>query len=194
MKKYFLSLAVAAAIISCDIDKKGQIELPEVDIDIDAEEGNLPSFDVDWADVNVGTRTKTIEVPKVVIVMEEEEVEVPYIDVDMPEDYEDSEKMERTLRIEAEFNDNEHDLEIQEVRAMNRKLYVIASLNKMENSLDGKTMRVEDQVEINAPNLDVEYIIVGEKPNRIFNNQYSYFNSMDDLNDDLKNAQVIYKR
>lgn len=194
MKKYFLSLAVAAAIISCDIDKKGQVELPEVDVDIDAEEGNLPSFDVDWADVNVGTKTKTIEVPKVVVVMEEEEVEVPYLDVDMPEDYEDSEKMERTLRIEAEVDDNEHNLEIQEIRAMNRKLYVIATLSKMENSLDGKTMRVEDQVEINAPNLDVEYIIVGEKPNRIFNNQYNYFKSMNDLDDDLQDAQVIYKR
>ncbi|TVZ53071.1 hypothetical protein [Dokdonia sp. Hel_I_53] len=194
MKKYLLSIAVVTALISCDIDKKGQVELPEVDVDVDAEAGDLPSFDVDWADVNVGTRTKMVEVPKVVVVMEEEEIEVPYVDVDMPEDYEDKEKMERTLRVEAEVDDVEHNLDIKEIRAYNNKLYVIAELEKMTQSIAGKTMRVQDQIELNAPNMNVEYIIVGEKPNRLFNNQYRYLSSMNDLDDEIANAKVIYNR
>ena len=100
MKKLLLSLSVLAALTSCDIDKTKKGELPSVDVDVDAESGELPAFDVDWADVNVGTKTKMVEVPKVVVVMEEEEVEVPYVDVDMPEDYADREKMERSLVVD----------------------------------------------------------------------------------------------
>ncbi len=135
-----------------------------------------------------------VEVPKVVVVMEEEEIEVPYLDVDMPDDYEDKVKMERTLRVEAEVDDVEHSLDIKEIRAYNNTLYVIAQLEKMTQSIEGKTIRVQDQIELNAPNMNVEYVIVGEKPNRLFNNQYRYLASMNDLNDNIASAKVIYKR
>lgn len=46
------------------------------------------------------------------IVVEEENVEVPVIDFDMP--WEDKEV--RTILVEAEVSDNEHDLKIQEIR------------------------------------------------------------------------------
>ena len=58
-------------MFNCNVDQKKEMELPSVDVDVSAEEGQLPTYDVDWADVNVGTTTKTVEVPKVVIVMEE---------------------------------------------------------------------------------------------------------------------------
>ncbi len=194
MRNYILSIAAATALLSCDIDKTQSTELPEVDVDVETEAGQLPEFDVDWADVNVGTRTKMVEVPKVVVVMEEEEIEVPYLDVDMPDDYEDGEKMERSLMIAAEVQGKAHDIEIQEIRASQSKLYVIATLEEMDEDLGDKTMRVQDQIEINAPDLDVHYIIVGKKPARTFNNQYMYVNTMNDLNDKVSNAKVIYNR
>lgn len=54
-------------------------------------------------------------------------------------------------------------------------------------------MRVQDQVELNAPDLDVQYVIVGKKPNSTYNNQYMYVSSLDDLNSSVANANVIYK-
>jgi len=120
--------------------------------------------------------------------MEEEEVEVPVIDFDMPD--EDSE--ERTIMVEAEVSGNEHELEIQEIRASKNRLYVISTLEALDSGIGEKKMRIQDQLELNAPDLDVKHIIVGEKAENILNNQYKYVDSMSDLNTEVKNAQVIY--
>ncbi|MDX1462667.1 MAG: hypothetical protein R3359_06390 [Marinirhabdus sp.] len=190
MKKIIIPiLALSLFTASCDIDKKGKTELPEVDVDV--EEGNLPEFDVEWADVDVSTTTKTVEVPKVVVVMEEEEVEVPTIDVDMPNE---DEKYEQDLVVEAEIEDVEHDIEIKEIRASNNRLYVIATLTALETDLGDKKMRVQDQVSLNAPDLDIKYIIVGEKPNRVYNNRNMWVSSMNELPERVQEADVIYKR
>ncbi|KQC33260.1 hypothetical protein AAU57_07980 [Nonlabens sp. YIK11] len=190
MKIKLLSIfALIAILTSCDIKKTDGGELPEVDVDVEAEAGELPEYDVDWMDVDVTTTTRTVEVPKLVVVMEEEQVEVPVLDVDMPGD-----KMERTLTVEAEIAGTDQDLEIQEVRATNNKLYVISTLEDNGTDLEGKTIRRQDQVVLNAPSLDVEYIIVGEKPNRIFNNNNRYFADMSSLDDDIANAKVIYNK
>ncbi len=190
MKSFIVPLLALTMIMttSCNIDKKGQTELPEVDVDV--EEGNLPEFDVNWADIDVSTATRTVEVPKVVIVMEEEEVEVPTIDIDMPNE----DKFEQDLVVEAEVEGVEHDIEIQEIRATNKRLYVIATLEELQTDIGDKTMRVQDQVTLNAPDLDVKYIIVGKKPNRIFNNRNMYVATMNDLPANVKDAEVIYKR
>ncbi len=160
MKNFIVPLLALTLFMAtaCNIDKKGDTELPEMDVDV--EEGDLPEFDVDWANVDVSTATKTVEVPKVVVVTEEEQVEVPTIDVNMP----DEEEYEQELIVEAEVEGVEHDIEIKEIRATNNRLYVIATLEKLTTSLGDKTMRVQDQVTLNAPDLDVKYIIVGEKP------------------------------
>jgi len=181
----FLALALAS---SCNIKKEEKGELPEVDVDVATEAGELPEYDVDWADVDVTTTTKTVKVPKPIIVMEEEEVEVPVIDFDMPD--EDSE--ERTIMVEAEVSGNEHELEIQEIRASKNRLYVISTLEALDSGIGEKKMRIQDQLELNAPDLDVKHIIVGEKAENILNNQYKYVDSMSDLNTEVKNAQVIY--
>lgn len=193
MKKTFLTLATVALLFtSCDLKKTESGELPEVDVDVDAEAGNLPEYEVNWADVDLTTKTKMVEVPKVVVVMEEEEVEVPVLDVDMPDEYGD--KRERTLMVEAEISGKEHNIEIQEIRATGKKLYVIATLEAMDQDLGDKNVRVQDQVEINAPELDVEYVIVGERPDRVFNNNNRYVKSMSEVNNMLGDADVIYKR
>ncbi|WP_124979747.1 hypothetical protein [Nonlabens xiamenensis] len=189
MKIKILSIfALVAMMTSCDVKKEESGELPELDVDVEAEAGNLPEYDVEWMDVDVSTTTKMVEVPKLVVVMEEEEIEVPVIDFDMPGD-----KNERTLTVEAEVSGTDHDLDIQEVRASKNRLYVISTLESNDTDLEDKTIRKQDQIMINAPDLDVQYIIVGEKPDRVFNSNNMYVKSMNDLNESISSAKVIYK-
>ncbi|WP_299125758.1 hypothetical protein [uncultured Winogradskyella sp.] len=191
MKNLFTIVCIAVLMTSCDITQKKETQLPSVDVDVDVEEGQLPTFDVDWADVNVGTKTETVSIPKVVIVMEEEEVEVPYIDVDMPDG---GDKEERTLSVQAEVENNAHELEIIEIWATGKKLHVISELKMTDQKIGDKKMRVSDQVTLNAPDLDVAYYIVGKRPNRSFNRQYKYLNSVSDLKNKLTNPKVIYSK
>lgn len=190
MKKILMT-ALAFSIVfatSCKIDQTKETELPDVNVSV--EEGQLPEFDVDWADVNVGTRTETVEVPKVVIVMEEMEVEIPYLDVDMPNEY--GEKEERTIRVEAEVDGFEHEIEIEKVYANGNNLIVVSELEKGDTSIDDKKMRVSDQIKLNAPNLNVKHYIIGEKPNRVFNDSYKYVSNEASLKDKLDGYRVIY--
>jgi len=175
--------------MACNVKKEESGELPDVDVDIDAEAGELPEYEVNWADVDVGTKTKIVEVPKVVIVMEEEEVEVPYIDVDIPDG---GEKSERTLVVEAEVTGNEHEIDIKEIWAASNNLYVIAELEKTDNDIGDQKMRVSDQVSLNAPDLNVKYYIVGERPDRVFNTRYTYLKNADKLKSTLDNPKKIY--
>lgn len=194
MKKVIMTIMTAAVLVSCDVDQTKKTKLPEVDVDIDTEAGQLPAFDVDWAEVNVGTTTKMVTVPKVVVVMEEVEVEVPYVDVEMPDDV-DGEKEEQTLMVEAEVSDKEHAIEIKEIRAMNNNLIVISELEEMTTSLGDKKIRVSDQVTLNAPDMNVKYYVIGERPDRVFNTKYKYYSDLNTLNEKLGNDyKVIYTK
>lgn len=196
MKKLLLSVLALSLLVmtSCDVDQKKEAKLPEVDVDVDLDgkKGQLPSFDVNWADVNVGTTTKTVKVPKVVVVMEEVEVEVPYVDVDMPNDSEFGEKEERTILVEAEVEGVEHELDIEKIYANKNNLVVVSTLEKGETSLGDKKLRISDQVTLNAPDLNVRHYIVGERPNRMYNRSYRYFSTMDEVEQQLKGYTVIY--
>ena len=71
MKKFTTALVLGVATLglsACDVDQTEEAELPDVDV----EGGNMPEFDVETADVDVGSETM--------------EVEVPTVDVDMPDD------------------------------------------------------------------------------------------------------------
>jgi len=73
MKRIILTSLIAPLAIglaACDVDQTKEAELPEVDV----KGGQAPEFDVETADVDVGTK-KT-------------EVEVPDVDVKMPGDAE----------------------------------------------------------------------------------------------------------
>ncbi|MGB7395409.1 MAG: hypothetical protein WA913_13535 [Pricia sp.] len=191
MKKLVLLSLSTALFWSCNMEKEEKGELPEVDVDVSAEEGNLPEYDVNWADVNVGTTTKMVEVPKVVVVMEEEEVEVPVVDVDMPNG---GEKSERTLMVETEVTGKEHNIEIKEIWAADNNLYVIAQLEELEQEIGDQKMRVSDQISLNAPELNVNYMIVGDKPDREFNNKNNYVASMEAAKEEVGDHEVIYTR
>ncbi|WP_299764016.1 hypothetical protein [uncultured Dokdonia sp.] len=184
--------AITLLVTSCDISQKKEAELPEIDVDVQTEAGQLPSFDVDWAEVNVGTRTKTVTIPKVVIVTEEEEIEVPYLDVDMPNTTADKEEL--NLVVEAEVTDNEHSIKIKEIIATDDKLFVISELKEGSTAIGDQKMRVSDQVVLNAPDLNVKHIIVGEKPDRVFNDQYKYVENLSSFKSDLEDATVIYSK
>lgn len=63
----FLVLPLAG----CTVEQTEEGELPEVEI----EGGNLPEYDVDAADIEIGTETREIEVPDIDITMPDEEVD-----------------------------------------------------------------------------------------------------------------------
>lgn len=172
-------------LISCDVDQTQEGEMPDVDVSM--EEGEMPEYDVDWADVDVSTTTRTVDVPKVVVVMEEEQVEVPVVDVNMP----DQEKEERTIMVEAQVAETSHEIDIEGVYASKNRLVVVSKLEDTGKSLDNQTMRVSDQIMLNAPDLNVKHYIIGNKPKGDFNNQYTYISSKSEISGKLNNAKEI---
>lgn len=182
-------MALALFGLGCDVEQTREAELPEVDVDVDAESGQLPAFDVDWADIDVGTTTKTVKIPKVVVVMEEEEVEIPYIDLDMPDD---TEKRERTVSVEIEVEGEEHEIDIEEIYAKGDGLIVVSRLQPTGQALDDQKIRVSDRVVINAADLDVRHYIVGSRPDGDWNSQYAFVDSRTELEDELEGATLIY--
>lgn len=187
---FLLSFLLSAFMFSCNVEKEQSGEMPEVDVDV--KEGEAPEYDVNWADVQVNTKTKTVKVPKVIVTMEEEEVEVPSIDVSMPNG--DSEKELRTIRVEAEVSETMHELEIKKVYAVNNKLIIISELEKESQSLGEERVRVSDQIEINAPaDLAVRHYIIGERPAGVFNENYNYITSETEVQSYIADGKLIYE-
>jgi len=176
---------------SCDIDQTKKAKMPEVDVDVKTKAGQLPSFEVDWASVDVGTKTTTVSVPKVVVVMEEEEVEVPYIDVDMPND---KLREEQTITVEAELSGKSQKIDIKEIYATGKRLYVISELTPTGQDLGKEKMRVSDRIVLYAPDLDIKHYIIGNKPKGAFNNQYAYINSRNEIASKLAKGKQIYSK
>lgn len=180
---------MSVVISSCTVEKTEEGKMPEVDVQV--ESGETPKYKIDWAKVDISTRTKTIEVPKVVIVTEKRQVKVPYIEINGSGD---KERKERTIRVEAEVANESHEIQIVEIYADNDDLHVIAKLIPTGTDLQGQTIRVSDQVVINAPDVDVEYYIIGSRPEGYFNSQYEFISSREELNDELDDAHKIYER
>lgn len=62
MRKTFMVLAstsLALGLAACDVDQTEEGAAPDIDINA----GELPEFDVETADVNVTTGTRTVEIP-----------------------------------------------------------------------------------------------------------------------------------
>lgn len=188
--KYGFLIFTVTAFLSCEFDQKKEAELPDVNVEV--EEGQLPSYDVDWADVNVGMRKDTVKIPKVVVVMEETTVEVPYIDVDLPNDS-DVEKEEYNIMVQAEIAENNHELEIEEVRVSGNTLYVISELESTDEPIGEQKIRVSDQIHLNAPkDLNIKHLIIGERPERVFNKQYKYYSNKEEVDAVVADYQVVY--
>ena len=62
MRKLIAAAAVACSALAlgaCDVDQTEEGEMPEV------QGGNMPEYDVEAADVDVGTEKKTVDVPTI---------------------------------------------------------------------------------------------------------------------------------
>lgn len=64
-----LTLPFALGLAACDVDQTKEGDMPEVEVT----GGQLPEYDVETADVDVGTEEKTVEVPDVDITMPDAE-------------------------------------------------------------------------------------------------------------------------
>jgi soluble P-type ATPase len=56
---------LAIGLAACDVDQTKEAELPEVKVT----GGQVPEFDVETADVDIGTKKTTVEVPDVDVKM-----------------------------------------------------------------------------------------------------------------------------
>ena len=179
----------AGELPDVDVDVSGG-ELPEADVDVTG--GDAPSFDVNWADVDVGTTTRTVQVPDVDVSTEQREVEVPVVDVNIPDG---GEKAERTILVEAEVQDEMHDLTIEEIYAVNDQLLVLSRLEPTGEPLDEQSVQVADRLVLNAPdNLTIRHYIIGEPPAGNVNGDYTFIQSRTEIEDRLQNGRAIYTR
>jgi hypothetical protein len=72
MKRIIITSLIAPLAIglaACDVDQTQEGEMPEVVVT----GGQMPEYDVETADVDVGTEEKTVEVPDVDITMPDAE-------------------------------------------------------------------------------------------------------------------------
>lgn len=68
-----LAFAIFLGIKLIDVDQTEEGRLPDVDVVVE-DEGNLPEFEVETGEIEVGTETETIE------------VEVPTVDIEEPDE------------------------------------------------------------------------------------------------------------
>jgi uncharacterized lipoprotein len=89
-----LALLLAAFLVlplaACQVRQTEEGELPEIDV----QGGNMPEYDVDTADVEIGTRETDVTVPDIDVTTEERTITVPDIDVRSPEENREEEAAE----------------------------------------------------------------------------------------------------
>ena len=73
-KQAALVLAMSSAMVlgACSVEQTEEGNMPEVEV---TEKGNLPEYDVETADVSVGTKEATVTVPDVDVTMPDEKAD-----------------------------------------------------------------------------------------------------------------------
>jgi len=175
-------------LAACRVEQERAAELPDVDVNV--EPGQLPQYDIQGPDVNVGVRERTVTVPKVIVVQEEETVQVPYLDIDVP----GTERKERTITAEVEVPSAGYGLQIQDVYAVNNELWVISRLEETNANAPEATTRVSDRIVVNAPDMPVRHYIVGERPSGVFNEQYEFVGNRQQILPQLEAGRQLYER
>jgi hypothetical protein len=174
----------------CTAEKTQSAKAPDVDVDVDP--GRWPKYNIKWADVDVGTKTKTITVPKLEWKREQAEIQVPYIDINPPNS---GDREERTVTVELEVPNAGYDLNIREIRAAGDELWVISEL-KQTGTTAGGSGRVADQVVVNAPeDLDIRHVVIGDRPEGTYNQRYTFYSDMSALKQRLPEGggRVLYQ-
>lgn len=175
-------------LASCQVEQEETGELPDVDVDV--EPGNLPEYDVQGPDVNVGVTEETVTVPRVVVVQEEETVDVPYINIDVPE----ADQVEQTIAPEVQVPSGGYELNIQDVYAVGNELWVVSRLEETDPAAPEANVRVSDRVILNAPDMPVQHFIIGERPESSTNEQYEFIDSRDQISAELESGRQLYSR
>ncbi len=75
-----LAALFAVSLGACSVEKTEEGEMPDVEV----KGGELPEYDVDAAEVSVGTQTATVATPDVDVSTQTSTVTVPDVDVKMP--------------------------------------------------------------------------------------------------------------
>ncbi len=187
----------AAAILTlsgadgCTAEKAESGKAPDVDVDIDP--GRWPEYEINRADVDVGTREQTVTVPVVQVTTETRQVQVPYIDINPPGA---RDREQRTIQVEVDVPHSGYSLHITEVRASGDDLWVIAQLNQANAAGRQALTWVSDQDVVNAPaDLDVRKVIVGERPPGSYNEQHRFVASAAALSGAIpQGSRVLYER
>ena len=176
--------------VGCTVEQTREGKAPDVDV----EGGRLPMYDVNWADVDVGTAERTIEVPVVRVVEETRQVSVPYIDINPPGG---RDREERTIALTVDVPHGGYTLQIAEMRVAGDDLWVIGQLNEEGGAPATQAItRVSDHAVVNVPeDLDIRKVIIGARPPGVSNQEYRFVDSMSQLNQQLpQNARTIYQR
>jgi hypothetical protein len=79
---FVLLLSVLVVGSGCRVTQEEAGEAPDVDVQVDP--GELPEYDVEGPEVEVGTEEAEVTVPEVEVTTEEKEVTVPDVDVTLP--------------------------------------------------------------------------------------------------------------
>jgi hypothetical protein len=79
-----VALGSVLSLSACNVEKTEEGALPDVDVDANA--GKMPAYDVETADVDVGTKPAEVSVPDVDVDVSSKPatVAVPDVDVNMP--------------------------------------------------------------------------------------------------------------
>ncbi|EAZ94259.1 hypothetical protein [Crocosphaera chwakensis] len=186
LKKIFpLSLMLLTfSLVSCQVEQEQQGQLPDVNV----EPGQLPEYDIQGPDVNVGLTEKTVVVPKVVVVQDKETVQVPYVDVNVP----GAENEERTITTEVEVPSGGYDIEIQGVYAVDNELWVISQLTEENPNAPEAEVRISDRIVMNAPSMPVRQFVIGNSPSNSYNEQYTFIDSREEIASQLNSGKELY--
>jgi len=82
-KSLFAASALLLVVPACDVDQTREGELPDMDVDVEGDPGQMPAYDVEGPEVDVEQEKTDVTVPD--IDMEEKEITTPDVDVDLPE-------------------------------------------------------------------------------------------------------------
>ncbi len=86
MSKKLLGMMFAILLVmpfaACNVEKEQEGEMPEVEV----QGGQMPEYDVDAPEVEVGTDTTAVEVPEVDVNSETETITTPDVDITPPAD------------------------------------------------------------------------------------------------------------
>ena len=192
LTRHLFATACATLLLTgCSVNQEQPAQAPDVDIDVDP--GRWPEYDVNWADVDVGTEQRTITIPVVRVEREQRQVQVPYIRIAPPGG---SQTEERTVSLNVDVPHAGYELQIVEVRASGDDLWVIGQLRQTGGASAQVLTRLQDHVVVQAPaNLDVRKIVIGERQTGAANGEYTFLPSMEAVADRIpEGARTLYRR